>query len=138
MLTMKVIPIKIEAGITNYESIGASFVDLDTTLNDLIIANPNATFIGLASGDSMQGVGIFDGDLLVVDRAVEADHGDIIVAQYNHEFTCKQLDKNNACLVSANKQYEPVRIGSLDKFTLEGVVVSSIRLHRKTNRLNLF
>lgn len=114
---------------------GNAYTELGMSLNELLLEHPNATFIGLASGDSMNGVGIYDGDLLIVDRAVEAKHGDIIVAQYNNEFVCKQLDFTNRCLVSANEAFKPVVIGKLDKFTLEGVVTKSLRLHRKSKRL---
>jgi len=113
---------------------GINYCELENGIDEVIIQNPNATFIGLATGNSMQGVGIFDGDLLVVDRSAEAKHGDVIVAQYNNLFTCKILDLNKRQLISANKEYQSANIGSLDQFVLEGVVVSSIRLHRKINR----
>ena len=73
---------------------GINYCELENGIDEVIIQNPNATFIGLATGNSMQGVGIFDGDLLVVDRSAEAKHGDVIVAQYNNLFTCKILDLN--------------------------------------------
>ncbi|MBH0094760.1 S24 family peptidase, partial [Pseudoalteromonas sp. SCQQ13] len=62
---MFVIPIFIEAGITGFESPAAEYVELGISIDELIIKHPNATFIGIASGQSMQEVGIFDGDLLV-------------------------------------------------------------------------
>lgn len=61
---MKVIPIKAQAGIVGFESPASEYKGLGLSLEQLIINNPNATFIGLASGESMQSVGIFDGDLL--------------------------------------------------------------------------
>ena len=75
---MKVIPVKAAAGITGFESPAAEYKELGLSLDQLIVGDPNATFLGLASGDSMQGVGIFDGDLLIVDRAAEPKHQDVM------------------------------------------------------------
>ncbi|TRX54054.1 LexA family protein [Thalassomonas sp. M1454] len=130
MLQVKVIPIYIEAGISGFESPAAEYKELGLSLDSLLIQHPNATFIGLASGESMQGVGIFDKDLLIVDRSLTPDNGDIIVCNYNGSFTCKILDKVNKRLVSANDNYDPVVIYPDDTFQLEGVVSRSIRIHK--------
>ncbi|KZN49985.1 MULTISPECIES: LexA family protein [Pseudoalteromonas] len=127
---MKVIPIKAQAGITGFESPAAEYKELGLSLDQLLVNHPNATFIGLASGDSMQGVGIFDGDLLLVDRAVSPQQNDVIVANFNNEFVCKLLDLQNRVLRSASTLYAPVKISECDQFQLEGVVTGSIRMHR--------
>jgi len=57
-----------------------------------LIKHPEATFYGRVEGDSMMGVGIDEGDIAVIDRSIEAEHGDIIVAYINGEFNVKQLD----------------------------------------------
>jgi|TARA_B100001059_G_scaffold41789_1_gene33631 DNA polymerase V len=132
---MFVIPIFIEAGITGFESPAAEYTELGISLDELIIKHPNATFIGLASGESMQDVGIFDGDLLVVDRAENVSTGDVIVASYNGTFVCKIIDKKNRLLISASKNYQSVYISENDDFKLEGVVTSSIRLHKNKAEL---
>jgi DNA polymerase V len=132
---MKVIPIYIEAGITGFESPAAEYKELGLSLDKLLIKHPNATFIGLASGDSMQGVGIFDKDLLIVDRALTPLNGDIIVCNYNGNFTCKILDKTNHQLISASANHKPVIISPDDTFQLEGVVSRSIRMHKQTHLL---
>lgn len=105
---MNVIPIKAEAGITGFESPAAEYQELGLSLDELLVEHPTATFIGIASGDSMVGVGIFSGDLLIVDRALEVRHGDIIVANYNGGFTCKILDKERGLLVSASQYHPPL------------------------------
>ena len=127
---MFVIPIFIEAGITGFESPAAEYTELGISLDELVIRHPNATFIGLASGQSMLDVGIFDGDLLVVDRAENVSSGDVIVASYNGTFVCKIIDKSNRLLISASKNYSSVYISPEDDFKLEGVVTTSIRLHK--------
>lgn len=132
---MKVTPIYIEAGITGFESPATEYTELGLSLDELLISHANATFIGLASGNSMQGVGIFDGDLLIVDRAETTKQGDIIVANYNGAFVCKQIDKKKRQLISASEQHNPVNISETDTFQIEGVVTCSIRCHRKVKEL---
>lgn len=132
---MKFIPIKIEAGISGFESPAAEYKELGLSLDELIIKHPNSTFIGVASGESMLEAGIHDGDLLIVDRSETTKQGDVIVANYNGSFVCKYIDKTNRLLVSASAEHESVKINEADVFQLEGVVVSSIRRHRKIKGL---
>lgn len=132
---MNVIPIYIDAGISGFESPAAEYKELGLSLDQLLIRHPNATFIGQASGASMQGVGIFDGDLLIVDRAINARNGDVIVANYNGCFVCKLIDKQQARLLSASKYHKPISISANDNFQLEGVVTRSIRLHHQAPEL---
>jgi DNA polymerase V len=130
---MKVIPIYASAGITGFESPAAEDLQQSLNLDELLIEHPSATFISQAKGDSMQGVGIFDGDILVVDRHLTVKNLDVVVACFNGEFVCKILDVNNRILLSANSDNEPVPITSNEMFTLEGVVSKSIRCHCSSN-----
>lgn len=132
---MKVIPIYAEAGISGFESPAAEYKELGLSLDQLIIKHPNATFIGQASGQSMKGVGIFDGDILIVDRSLTAKNGDVIVANYNGCFVCKLIDKKQARLLSASAEFAPVLITADDEFSVEGVVTRSIRLHHHSPEL---
>ncbi len=132
---MFVIPVYIEAGVCGFESPAAQYAELGVSLDELLIKHPDATFIGIASGNSMQEVGIFEGDLLLVDRAEQADNGDVIVANLNGLFVCKLLDKTNARLLSASPLHKPVQLTSADEFQLEGVVTLSIRMHRPSPKL---
>ncbi|MBA6231805.1 MULTISPECIES: LexA family protein [unclassified Colwellia] len=132
---MNVIPIYIEAGISGFESPAAEYKELGLSLDTLLIRHPNATFIGQASGEFMQGVGIFDGDLLIVDKSLTARNGDVIVANYNGCFVCKLIDKKQARLLSASKDFAPVSIQPEDDFQLEGIVTRAIRLHHPAPEL---
>ncbi|WP_283130790.1 translesion error-prone DNA polymerase V autoproteolytic subunit [Enterovibrio norvegicus] len=129
---MNIIPIFASAGITGFESPASDYRQLPLSLDELLVEHPSATFIGKASGESMQGVGIFDGDILVVDRHVTARDGDVIVANLNGEFICKLLDVPRRLLLSANDKYSSVPITKHDIFTIEGVVIRSIRCHRQS------
>ncbi|SGY95971.1 LexA family protein [Moritella viscosa] len=133
---MNVIPISASAGITGFESPAAEYSQLRCTLDEILIEHPSSTFIGKACGDSMEGVGIFDGDLLIVDRHVTPRQHDIIVANLNGEFVCKLLDVRQRMLVSANDKIKPVFINDLDSFSIEGVVIRSIRCHRPSYLLD--
>lgn len=126
---MKVIPIYASCTISGFESPAAEYLELPLSLDQLLIAHPNASFIGRAQGESMLGVGIFPDDLLLVDRAIEAKQGDVVVCNYNGEFCCKIIDKDTRRLLSANDAYPAVSIDDADCFSLEGVVTSSIRMH---------
>ncbi|MBP3141831.1 LexA family protein [Aliivibrio fischeri] len=133
---MNVIPLHASAGISGFESPAAEYSQLSFDLDELLIEHPSSTFIGCASGDSMQGVGIFDGDLLIVDRYVTVQSNDVIVANFNGEFVCKILDTQRRLLVSANEKYQTVPINDYDTFTIEGGVTRSIRCHRPSYLLS--
>ncbi len=132
---MKIIPIYIEAGISGFESPAVEYKELGLSLDKLLISHPDATFIGLVKGQSMQGIGIFENDILIVDRAKQAKNGDVIVANFNGCFVCKILDKNQARLLSASSLYSPVVIKNTDEFQIEGVVTRSVRMHQAASEL---
>lgn len=97
-----------------------------------LIRHPEATFYGRVAGDSMQDAGICEGDIAVIDRSVEPQDGDVIVAYINGEFTIKFLDVTHRKdgyieLRPANKKYSPIRIDENDKFEVWGVVVWTIK-----------
>jgi len=127
---MKMIPISASAGITGFESPATDYKQLPLSLDELLVEHPSATFIGQASGSSMQNIGIFDGDILIVDRHVSVKNHDVIVANYNGCFVCKIIDTYRRLLLSANDEHQPVTIHEYDQFSVEGVVVRSIRCHR--------
>jgi len=132
---MKFIPIYASAGITGFESPASDYLQLPLSLDSLLIEHPSATFIGRADGHSMQGIGIFNGDILIVDRQVQVKNHDVIVANFNGEFICKILDTQRRLLLSANKNNQDVQITQDDQFTIEGVVIRSIRCHRQSHLL---
>lgn len=97
-----------------------------------LIKNPEATFYGRVSGDSMRNAGINEGDIAVIDRSLQPTDGDVIVAYVNEEFTIKYLDLTHKEegyieLQPANPDYSPIRIDSTDNFRVWGVVVWTIK-----------
>lgn len=67
------------------------YIDEEIDLNQLLIKHPEATFFVKVEGNSMVSTGIHDGDILIVDRALEANSRDIIVAAVNGELTVKRI-----------------------------------------------
>lgn len=76
-----------------------------------LIKHPHDTFCVRVSGESMKDAGIFDGDILIVDRVADAQPNDIVVAQTDEGFTVKRLSREcgHLRLVSANPEYAPVK-----------------------------
>ena len=122
---------KVPAG---FPSPADDHLDKTLDLNEHLIKHPAATFFCRVSGDSMQGVGIFDGDLLIVDRAITPAHGDIVLAALDGELTCKVLDKNGKRLLSSNRAYDPIPIPNDSVLIIEGVVTFSVNQHKKCMR----
>lgn len=100
--------------------------------NKDFIRHPEATFYGDIDGDSMKDAGIYDGDRVIIDRAVEAHDGSIIVAFLNGEFTIKYLDLKHKKdgyieLRPANPAYPVFKVEAGDSFEVWGVVIHLIR-----------
>jgi len=101
-------------------------------LNTLCIEHPNATFFARASGDSMLGASISSGDILVIDRALEARHGDIVVAALDGEFTVKELCLHpSPCLKAHNPAYPSLILDDNSQLDLFGVVTFVIHQTRR-------
>lgn len=76
----------------------------------------------------MTGCGIYEGDVLIVDRSIAAQHNNIVIAQLNNEFTVKRLYRKEACvkLVAENPAYVERMINLEDNFIVWGVVTCNI------------
>lgn len=104
-------------------------IDKTLDLTELLVTNPPATFFLRVSGNSMIDAGIFEKDILVVDRSVQAKHGDIVVANVNSEFTVKRFycRAGSIKLVPENSSYPEINIEEGDDFSVFGVVTSIVR-----------
>lgn len=98
-------------------------------INDLVVRHPATTFFVRVEGDSMEGAGIYSGDVLVVDRSVEARHGVIVVAAVNGELVVKRLvaTAGRQELHSENEAYAPIVLGEEEECFIWGVVTGSVR-----------
>ncbi len=79
------------------------------TLDDYLIEDPQSSFLLKVSGDSLIGLGIFEGDIVIIERKRNATSGDIVLAQIDREWTLKILKRDGirAHLESANPKYPP-------------------------------
>lgn len=97
-------------------------------LNEFLIPHPTSTFFVKVRGQSMTGSGIFDGDLLIVDRSLHAYDKKTIIAIWNGEFTVKKLRRREerVFLESTNPEYPSWEITSDSDFQIWGVVTHVI------------
>ena len=104
------------------------YLDAQLDLNQHLIRHPAATFFIRVSGDSMLGAGIHSGDLLIVDRALEAAHNSVVIAVVNGELTVKRicLRDDGLFLMPDNSAYPSLRIQPTADFEIWGVVTSVI------------
>lgn len=123
------LPLYATAVAAGFPSPADDYIEQQLDLNAYLIARPLATFLARARGSSMMGRGIFDGDILVVDRSLTPQHGNIVVAAVNGELTCKVLDTRQQCLMPANPNMAAIAIDDYTDLVIEGVVVHSIRQH---------
>lgn len=112
-------------------------IDRVLDLHDLVVAHPAATFFIRVKGDSMRGVHIYSGDILVVDRAIEAKSGSIVVAILNGEFTVKRLErrKERIWLCAENPSFAPIEVKAESNFQVWGVVTYVIQKMDLSRRL---
>jgi DNA polymerase V len=103
------------------------------SLDEHLVEHRESTFFMRVAGDSMRGMGIFDGDLLVVDRAMPAAHGAVVIAVLEGEFTVKQLlyTASGKVLRAAHPDYPDLPIRPEQDFAIWGVVRWNV--HKVTN-----
>lgn len=100
------------------------FLEGSLDLNTLVIKHPEATFFARVEGDSMKNEGITEGDILVVDKAIEPYDGCLAVAYVDGEFTLKRvrLEPGRLLLVPGNPEYPAIEITPENDFAVWGVV----------------
>lgn len=117
---------KVSAG---FPSPADDHIEKKLDLNEYMIGNQNATFFVKVQGDSMSGIGILHGDLIVVDRSIKPVDGKVVVAVVDGELTVKRLRqiKGKTYLVPENPDYEPIEIKEFTDFQIWGCVDGSLR-----------
>ncbi len=108
-------------------------LEAELDLNEYLIAHPSETFFVRAKGDSMQQAGIFDKDLLIVDRSLTPKDNDIVIAAVAGQLTVKRLvvKLGKPWLYPANPNYKPIPIKEGSELHVWGVVVHAI--HKVSN-----
>lgn len=107
-----------------FPSPATDHIDQRLDLTGYLVLHPEATFFLRVKGDSMTGAGIHHGDLLIVDRSLEAASGRVVVAALNGELTVKRLQRSRGkvTLKAENPAYPDITIGDEQELQIWGVV----------------
>jgi DNA polymerase V len=105
------------------------FKELRISIDQEVVKNEEATFYARVAGESMQGAGLDDGDLLVIDRSKEPQDNNIAVCFVDGEFTVKRLKVEADCiyLIPENKKYKPIRVTEDNELIIWGVVTFVVK-----------
>jgi DNA polymerase V len=117
------------ANATGFGAAADDYMERGIDLNERLIKNKPATFFFKMKGDAMQQAGIWDGDVLIVDRSVKMVPGKIIVAILNGELLVRRFYKNfsSPFLVAENERYKSINLSEFTDFAVWGVVVYVIK-----------
>jgi len=126
------IPLATERVQAGFPSPAQDYIDKKLDLNEFLINNANATFIVRANSLSMLNAGIDINDALIVDRSIEAQHRDIVIACVDNEFTVKRLivDVKGCWLKAENEGYPDIHPQEGQQFEIWGVVTNVIKKFR--------
>ena len=123
------VPLSLSEVMAGFPSPADDFLEGDLNFNEYLVKNPPSTFCVRVKGESMTGAGIFPGDILVVDRSLEACHRQIVIAAVDGELTVKRLlrSQKSWILAAENNQYRPVSVDTESELLVWGVVTAVIR-----------
>ena len=111
-----------------FPSPAEDFLEKRLDLNDYLIKNKSATFLIKVKGDSMVNAGIFDGDILIIDRSVEPTDNKIVLGIINGEFTVKRINTKGEklLLMPENENFKTIEVTPEMDFQIWGVVTYAI------------
>lgn len=120
----------VEEGVSaGFPSPAQDFRDPRISLDKELIKHPEATFFARVSGDSMEGAGLHNGDLLIIDKSLPAENNKIAVCMLEGEFTVKRLKIEEGCiyLMPENKKYKPIKVTGEQELVIWGIVTYVIK-----------
>lgn len=123
----------IQAG---FPSPAQDYISETVDLNREIVKHPAATFYGRVSGDSMIEEGIEQGDMLVIDRSLQPEEGDLVVCCVDGDFTLKRIhiEPGRVWLLPSNETYDPILVTPENQFSIWGVVTYTIKRNRRRHK----
>ncbi|EOE6707628.1 LexA family protein [Acinetobacter baumannii] len=132
--THMLVPFALEKISAGFPSPAQDYVDKALDMNEHLIKNETATFIVKVASQSMLNAGIDIDDELIVDRSLDAKHGDIVVALIDNEFTVKRLmiDEQGKWLKAENPDYKNIYLQEGQELFIWGVVTCVIKMIRKS------
>ncbi len=117
-----------------FPSPAQDYVDEWIDLNSYLVPHPSSTFYARVAGDSMCEEGIDDGDLLIIDKSLQPEDGDLAVCCIDGEFTLKRLKLtrgNCLYLMPSNRKYKPIEVTEENEFMVWGIVTTTIKQNRR-------
>ena len=124
-------PSAIHAG---FPSPAQNYMDGTIDLNRVLVRHRETTFFARVDGDSMKDAGIGNGDIVVIDKSLNAKDGDFVAAFIDGEFVLRRIkiDKANKCawLLSDNEKNNPTKITAENDFSVWGVITYTIKKMR--------
>lgn len=134
LLTPALVPIRLRRPLyaskvpAGFPSPADDYVEKRLDLNDYLVKHKEATFFVRVQGDSMVDAGIHDGDILVVDRAIEPKHRHVVLAVVDGQLTVKRLikQKGKVWLHAENADYSPIELNEEQGCEIWGVVKHAI------------
>ncbi|WP_407581126.1 LexA family protein [Acinetobacter pittii] len=131
--THMLVPFALEKISAGFPSPAQDYVDKALDMNEHLIKNETATFIVKVASLSMLNAGIDIDDELIVDRSLDAKHGDIVVALIDNDFTVKRLmiDETGQWLKAENPDYKNIYLMDGQELIIWGVVTHIIKMTRK-------
>lgn len=126
------LPLSAHAIRAGFPSPADDWIESGLDLNELLVRHKAATYFARAKGRSMEGVGIYDGDLLVVDRAITPGDSHIVIAAVDGELTVKIFRRRGmrVWLESASPLFPPIDLQEGQELVTCGVVTATIRQFR--------
>ena len=118
------------ANATGFGAAADDYKERGIDLNEQLILNKAATFFLRMKGDAMEGAGIYNGDVLIIDKSIHAEKGKIIIAALNGDLIVRRLEQKGKkfLLVSENNQYADIEVAEAMEFVVWGVVTCVIHL----------
>ena len=119
---------KVPAG---FPSPAVDHIEKEISMDQLLNIRAPQVYLVTIDGDSMQGAGIYPGDLAVVDRGVEPLNGQVVVALLNNDPICKRLciRGKSVILQSENPRYPDLQVMEGDDLSIWGVITYTVRSH---------
>lgn len=105
------------------------FIEDFIDLNKELIKHPDATFLAKVRGSSMTGMGLDDGDVIIIDKSLELQHHKVAICVVDGEFTIKKVKKDNGCywLIPYNSEYKSILVTPENEFMVWGIVTYIIK-----------
>ena len=127
------VPLLLQTISAGFPSPAEDWIDKRLDLNEFLVRRPSSTFFVRVEGDSMTGAGIINGDLLVVDRAVEPKHRDVVLVIVDGDFTVKRwiCQGDRRLLQPENENYPVLDLSLHSDWQVWGVVLFAVHSLRE-------